>query len=49
MYLSIERGATLSDLVVGLNQLGVLPRDLIDILRGIKAAGALAPSTEISR
>lgn len=37
----IEPGATLSDLVDGLNALGVAPRDMIDILKSIKAAGAL--------
>ncbi len=46
---AIEQGATLSEVVAGLNQLGVLPKDLIDILRGIKAAGALDASIEISR
>ncbi len=34
-------GATLKDLVAGLNALGVGPRDLITILQTIKAAGAL--------
>jgi len=35
-------GATsLSDVVTGLNALGVAPRDMIDILKTIKAAGAL--------
>lgn len=37
----LERGATLKDLVAGLNALGVTPRDLITILQTIKAAGAL--------
>ena len=32
---------TLSEVVAGLNALGVAPRDLIDILKTIKAAGAL--------
>ena len=32
---------TLSELVEGLNALGVSPRDLIEILKTIKAAGAL--------
>lgn len=32
---------SLSDLVTGLNALGVAPRDMIDILKTIKAAGAL--------
>lgn len=37
----LDRGATLKDLVTGLNALGVTPRDLIVILQTIKAAGAL--------
>ncbi|MFW0777627.1 MAG: flagellar basal body P-ring protein FlgI [Rickettsiales bacterium] len=37
----LETGATLKDLVNGLNALGVTPRDLITILQTIKAAGAL--------
>ncbi|MDE3015893.1 MAG: flagellar basal body P-ring protein FlgI [Pseudomonadota bacterium] len=37
----LSHGATLKDLVEGLNALGVGPRDLITILQTIKAAGAL--------
>jgi flagellar P-ring protein precursor FlgI len=37
----LSHGATLKDLVAGLNALGVGPRDLITILQTIKAAGAL--------
>lgn len=37
----IKHGASLKDLVAGLNALGVSPRDLITILQTIKAAGAL--------
>jgi len=37
----LKRGATLKDLVAGLNALGVGPRDLVTILQTIKAAGAL--------
>lgn len=37
----LKGGATLKDLVAGLNALGVGPRDLITILQTIKAAGAL--------
>ncbi len=37
----ITEGATLSDVVSGLNALGVSPRDMIDILKSINAAGAL--------
>ncbi|MEM9032667.1 MAG: flagellar basal body P-ring protein FlgI, partial [Pseudomonadota bacterium] len=34
-------GTSLSDVIAGLNALGVSPRDMIDILKTIKAAGAL--------
>ena len=37
----IEQNVPLADLVDGLNALGVGPRDMIDILKAIKAAGAL--------
>lgn len=37
----IQEGTSLSELVSGLNALGVSPRDMIDILKSIKAAGAL--------
>lgn len=37
----INENITLSDLVAGLNALGVSPREMIDILKSIKAAGAL--------
>ncbi len=37
----IEENMTLADLVDGLNALGVSPREMIDILKSIKAAGAL--------
>ena len=37
----VEGNVTLADLVEGLNALGVGPRDMIDILKAIKAAGAL--------
>ncbi len=42
----MERGATLKELVAGLNALGVGPRDLITILQTIKAAGALQAEIE---
>lgn len=42
----LEKGATLKDLVGGLNALGVGPRDLITILQTIKAAGALQADIE---
>lgn len=37
----IREGANLSDVVRGLNTLGVTPRDLLGIMQAIKAAGAL--------
>lgn len=37
----VSGGTTLAEVVAGLNALGVAPRDLIDILTSIKAAGAL--------
>lgn len=37
----LSGGASLSDLVSGLNALGVKPRDIISILQNIKAVGAL--------
>ncbi|MDU8929627.1 flagellar basal body P-ring protein FlgI [Alisedimentitalea sp. MJ-SS2] len=37
----VHPGTTLSEVIAGLNALGVAPRDMIDILKSIKAAGAL--------
>lgn len=37
----VPEGTTLSQVVAGLNALGVSPRDMIDILKSLKAAGAL--------
>ena len=37
----VPDGTSLSEVVAGLNALGVAPRDMIDILKAIKAAGAL--------
>lgn len=37
----VAEGTTLSEVIAGLNALGVSPRDMIDILKSIKAAGAL--------
>ena len=37
----VRDGASLSEVIAGLNALGVAPRDMIDILKSIKAAGAL--------
>jgi flagellar P-ring protein precursor FlgI len=43
---NIAEAATLKDLVDGLNQLGVSPRDLISILQSVKVAGALQADIE---
>ena len=37
----VPAGASLSEVIAGLNALGIAPRDMIDILKSIKAAGAL--------
>lgn len=37
----VREGTSLSEVIAGLNALGVSPRDMIDILKSIKAAGAL--------
>jgi flagellar P-ring protein precursor FlgI len=37
----VPESTSLSDVVAGLNALGVSPRDMIDILKSLKAAGAL--------
>lgn len=37
----VTGGTSLSEVVAGLNALGVAPRDMIDILKSIKASGAL--------
>ena len=37
----VAGGTNLSEVIAGLNALGVSPRDMIDILKSIKAAGAL--------
>lgn len=43
----LEEGVTLQELVDNLNALGVSPRDMITILRTIKAAGALQAEIEV--
>ena len=37
----VTGGTSLSEVVAGLNALGVAPNDMIDILKSINAAGAL--------
>ncbi|MBC7166511.1 flagellar basal body P-ring protein FlgI [Phenylobacterium sp.] len=46
-FLTVQSGASLSNLVSGLNALGVTPRDMISILQTIKAAGALQADIEV--
>ena len=43
----IEGGVPLSELVSGLNALGVSPRDMISILQALKAAGAIQADIEV--
>lgn len=43
----VEQGVRLSQLVDGLNALGVNPRDMIAILQAIKASGALQADIEV--
>jgi flagellar P-ring protein precursor FlgI len=45
--MNLGGSSTIGELVRGLNSLGVKPRDLISILQGIKAAGALQAELEI--
>ena len=45
--LNILEGATLQELVDALNSVGATPRDLISILRSMKAAGALHAQLEV--
>lgn len=45
--LTLLEGATLQDLINGLNAIGATPRDLISILRTLKAAGALYADVEV--
>lgn len=43
----LQEGATLSELVDGLNKLGVYPRDIINILHSMKSVGALDAVIEV--
>jgi len=45
--LLLMEGATLQELVDGLNSIGATPRDLISILRTLKAAGSLHADLEV--
>lgn len=46
-FVTVQSGVSLSDLVNGLNALGVTPRDMISILQAIRAAGALQADIEV--
>jgi flagellar P-ring protein precursor FlgI len=43
----VARGITIQEVVRGLNAMGITPRDLIQILQTIKAAGALQADLKI--
>jgi flagellar P-ring protein precursor FlgI len=43
----MPRGVTIQDVVRGLNAMGVTPRDLIQILQTIKAAGSLQADLKV--
>ena len=43
----VRGGASLSDVVKGLNSLGANPQDLVSILQAMKSAGALSAELEI--
>ncbi len=46
-FVTLKEGASLANLIAGLNALGVTPRDMISILQTIKAAGALQAEIEV--
>ncbi len=46
--LKMIEGATLQELVEGLNALGATPRDLISVLRTLEASGALSADLEVN-
>jgi flagellar P-ring protein precursor FlgI len=43
----MQEGASLAEVVEGLNRLGASPRDIITILQAIKRAGALRADVEV--
>jgi flagellar P-ring protein precursor FlgI len=45
--LNLVEGATLQELVDGLNSIGASPRDLISILKSLKASGSLYADLEV--
>lgn len=46
-FVTLNKGATVDDLIRALNSLGVTPRDTIAIIEALKAAGALQAELEI--
>jgi len=44
---TIPEGATIEEIVRGLNAIGATPRDVLAIIQAIKAAGALQSEVEI--
>ena len=45
--LQLEGGASLADVIKGLNSIGATPQDLLAILQAMKAAGSLRAELEI--
>ena len=45
--LLLEQSVTLSDVVRGLNSVGITPRDIVAILQALKSAGALQADLEV--
>jgi flagellar P-ring protein FlgI len=46
-FVTLNKGATVDDLIRALNALGVTPRDTIAILEALKSAGALQAELEV--
>jgi flagellar P-ring protein precursor FlgI len=46
-FVTLNKNATVADLISALNSLGVTPRDTVAILEALKAAGALQAELEI--
>jgi flagellar P-ring protein FlgI len=46
-FMLLEQSVTLSDVVRGMNSVGITPRDIVAILQALKAAGALQADLEV--
>jgi flagellar P-ring protein precursor FlgI len=46
-FMLLEQSVTLSDVIRGLNSVGITPRDIVAILQALKAAGALQADLEV--